>query len=218
MVEHALLFLNGMENFARVVFTIVFITILAGVIVAVGLFAIAPAEKIVKVFTGDVGSEEQDTALSEALTQVISDAVSRALPTSTVSEEPGTGGETGGGNVTPPSVPEPGAPENPQQSSPVSESQVPASAIKILVNATGFFPPRFTVNAGVRTLLSLSSEDHTHVFKFEDSSLSQIAIGVGPNETRFIEFYAPSVSGEYAFYCDVPGHRARGEEGVMVVE
>lgn len=207
-----------MENFARVVFTIVFITILAGVIVAFGLFAIAPAEKVVKVITGDTDSESSDTTLSEALTQVISDVVSRALPTSTPSES--SNSNEGGGAIVdaPPSVSEPGTPENPQQSSPVSESQVPAETIKLSVSAAGFTPSGFIVNAGETVSLSLTSEDQTHVFYFEDPSLKNVAIGVGPGETRFIEFYAPTEPGEYTFYCDVPGHRARGEEGVMVVE
>ena len=210
-----------MENFARVVFTIVFITILAGVIVAFGLFAIAPAEKVIKVITGDTNSEASDTTLSEALIKVISDVVSRALPTSTTDggarSESGTGPEVGGTTYVPP-APEPGSPENPQQSSPVSESQVPREALKLSVSATGFTPTSFSVNAGEAVSLSLTSEDQTHVFYFEDPALRNVAVGVGPNETRFIEFYAPETPGEYVFYCDVPGHRTRGEEGVMVVE
>jgi uncharacterized cupredoxin-like copper-binding protein len=36
-------------------------------------------------------------------------------------------------------------------------------------------------------------------------------------ETRAITFQAPE-PGEYEFYCDVPGHEARGEVGTMIVE
>jgi plastocyanin len=209
-----------MENFARVVFTIVFITILAGVIVAFGLFAIAPAEKVIKVITGNTESEASDSTLSEALTKVISDVVSRALPTSTTEGNQPYREETGGGGTySPPPVPEPGSPENPQQSSPIAESEVPATAMKLFMSAAGFEPSGFAVvRGGVIALSVTSRDDQTHVFKFADPALADVAVGVGPGETRLIEFYAPEEAGEYGFYCDVPGHRARGEEGVMVVE
>jgi uncharacterized cupredoxin-like copper-binding protein len=53
---------------------------------------------------------------------------------------------------------------------------------------------------------------------FNDPSLSAVAVGVSPRETRAITFNAPSTPGEYPFVCDVPGHAGRGEVGKMIVE
>lgn len=205
-----------MENFARVVFTIIFITILAGVIVAFSLFAIAPTEKVLKVLTGGVDQETGRTGTRTDPLAGLRDLFSPSEKEEEVppSEDPAV--EVS--EVPPPPVPTPGTPENPYQSAPVSGGEVPTDFIKMTVSAEGFAPSRFAVPAGGSVGISLTSGDHTHIFKFENPSLKNVAVGVGPGETRLIEFYAPTEKGEYVFYCDVPGHRARGEEGVMVVE
>lgn len=114
---------------------------------------------------------------------------------------------------------EPGSPEAPQQSAPVSEAEIPAQAVKLTMSGAGFTPSTFSVDADDPVVLSVTSgDDQTHVFYFDDPSLQAVAVGVGPGETRVISFNAPSVPGEYGFHCDVPGHAARGEVGVMVVE
>ena len=85
-------------------------------------------------------------------------------------------------------------------------------------SAEGFKPSTFEVKAGQLVTMSLTSVDKmTHVLLFDDPSLAAVAIGVGPDETRAITFNAPK-AGEYAFHCDVPGHAARGEKGVMIVK
>jgi len=111
----------------------------------------------------------------------------------------------------------PGSPEAPKQSRSLSEKEVPEDAVKLTLTASGFEPSEFTVKAGDVVTLSLTSGDRTHVFKFDDPSLQGVAIGVASNETRTITFKAPS-KGDYTFYCDVPGHRGRGETGVMHVK
>jgi len=63
-----------------------------------------------------------------------------------------------------------------------------------------------------------STDGYTHVFMFDDPSLSAVAVGVGPKETRAITFNAPAKAGTYSFHCDVPGHTARGEVGAMIVK
>ena len=113
----------------------------------------------------------------------------------------------------------PGSPDAPQQSNPITKAEIPSSAVKLEVSAAGFSPAQFTVDAGSAVTLSLTStDDQTHVFLFDDPSLSAVAIGVGPGETRAISFNAPTKRGEYKFHDDVPGHAARGEVGVMIVE
>ncbi|MEK7543037.1 MAG: cupredoxin domain-containing protein [Patescibacteria group bacterium] len=112
----------------------------------------------------------------------------------------------------------PGSPEAPKQSNPISKESASKEAIKISVSSSGFLPAVFTVNSGTPVTLAITSADaKTHVFKFDSSALSGIAVGIGPNETREIPFITPA-RGEYAFYCDVPGHKGRGEAGTMVVQ
>jgi plastocyanin len=113
----------------------------------------------------------------------------------------------------------PMSPEAPRQTPPVAKEELPASTIKLDVSAGGWEPAQFTVKAGAAITLAISSvDDFTHVFMFEDPSLSAVAVGVSPGETRAITFNAPSTPGEYPFLCDVPGHAARGEVGMMIVE
>ena len=111
----------------------------------------------------------------------------------------------------------PGSPDAPKQSRSLSEEELPEKAIQLTVSASGFVPNEFDVKSGDVVTLSVTSADGTHVFKFDDASLQGVAIGVAGNETRAITFKAP-VKGDYTFYCDVPGHRGRGETGVMHVK
>ena len=111
----------------------------------------------------------------------------------------------------------PGSPDAPKQSRSLSEEEIPETAVQLTVSASGFVPNEFDVKAGDVVTLSVTSADRTHVFKFDDASLQGVAVGIAGNETRAITFKAPAV-GDYTFYCDVPGHRGRGETGVMHVK
>ena len=120
---------------------------------------------------------------------------------------------------TEPKVPSWQEPEEPEESAPMEEHEVPEEAFKITMTAEGISPSSFKVDKGVKVVLSITSGDSwTHVFKFEDESLKDAIVGVAPSETRVITFYAPDEVGEYEFYCDLPGHVARGEVGEMVVK
>ena len=113
----------------------------------------------------------------------------------------------------------PGTPEAPKESSAISSGQLPGTAIKLTVTASGWTPNQFTARAGAPVTLSITSGDAlTHIFMFNDPGLSAVAVGVGPGETRLITFNAPSAKGDYSFRCDVPGHAARGETGKMTVQ
>lgn len=113
---------------------------------------------------------------------------------------------------------DPGSPQAPQQSNPLSIKEIPSSAIRLKVTSSGFSPSRFTVKAGsVVTLAVTSNDSQTHLFAMDDPSLSALAIGLAPGETRAITFNAPK-AGTYGFHCGVPGHAARGETGKMTVE
>ena len=108
---------------------------------------------------------------------------------------------------------------NPAQSGPLEPSEVPESAIKISITEKGITPVNFEAKAGEEIMLSISSADQwTHIFKFKLAALKDVAVGVGPQETRAISFIAPKEKGEYEYYCDVPGHIERGEKGAMIVK
>lgn len=113
----------------------------------------------------------------------------------------------------------PMAPDAPRQTQPVDVKVLAKEVIKISASAAGFSPSSFTVKKGAPITVSLTSTDgYTHVMVFNDASLSSVAMGVAPGETRVISFNAPEKAGEYAFRCTVPGHEARGEKGVMIVQ
>ena len=110
-------------------------------------------------------------------------------------------------------------PDKPMSSAPLKEAEIPEQAIKIGISAEGFKPSTFEIKKGETIVLVVTSQDEwTHIFKFEDENLAEVAVGVGPGETRAITFYAPSEIGEYDFFCDVPGHEGRGEKGKMIVK
>jgi uncharacterized cupredoxin-like copper-binding protein len=115
----------------------------------------------------------------------------------------------------------PMSPQAPQQTAPISQAAVQnnKAVIKLSISAAGWVPNTFTTNAGAPTTIAVTgTDDFTHVFMFDDPSLSAVAIGISPHETRAITFNAPTKAGTYSFRCDVPGHAARGEVGKMIVK
>ncbi|MBM3257599.1 MAG: hypothetical protein FJY98_04805 [Candidatus Liptonbacteria bacterium] len=109
-----------------------------------------------------------------------------------------------------------GAPELPGQSLPITETQIPKSAIKLSVERSGFTPASFTVQRNQTVVVSLTSPgNRSHTFLFDDPSLSAVAVGVAPGETRVITFTAPAKAGNYTFRSNVPGDAA---VGTMIVK
>lgn len=113
----------------------------------------------------------------------------------------------------------PMSPEAPKQTQPIAKEQLSAAVIKLDVSEQGFVPTSFTVKAGAPVSVAISATgEWSHVFFFDDASLSAVAVGVSPHETRAITFNAPVKAGTYTFRCDVPGHKQRGEVGSMIVK
>ena len=111
---------------------------------------------------------------------------------------------------------EPGSSSAPAVSRPIGSSEYPAGSVLLKMSDAGFVPNRFEASAGQPvTLVVQAGAGQSHVFKFNNSDLQGIAIGLAPNEARAVTFNAPS-SGDYGFYCDVPGHQGR-ETGIMSV-
>ncbi len=161
---------------------------------------------------GDATAAEGEVAIPEAL----KDATVAVVGANPIAKD-GTVVTTAGVAVKNDAVPM--SPEAPKQTPPVAKEELPASVIKLDISAAGWNPSEFSVKAGAPVTLAITStDDYTHVFMFNDSALSAVAVGVSPHETRAITFNAPAAAGEYAFHCDVPGHAARGEVGKMIVK
>lgn len=234
-----------MENAARVIITVFFIGLIALAIVLFGIFGILPlgqAGKILKgknvtstpeqQIEGDIILGEDGTIISvNPGIQVIGgqqtgNQSGTALPFST---DPNININQNAGGFIEPNIPiQPvkriirldapaGSPDAPQQSTPISESQIPLSAVKLTSEENKILPSSFTVQEGKEVTISFSSKDgKTHLLSFDDESVQGIAIGIGPKETRTISFIAPA-AGSYDFRCDVPGHASMGETGKMYV-
>ena len=110
-----------------------------------------------------------------------------------------------------------GSAEAPQQSALVDKETLPSFVTKIEQIEGGFSPASFSVDAGRAVSLSVTGGSGCS-FRFMDAALSAIGVGVGPGETRLVNFNAPDKKGEYKFFCDIPGYEARGWIGSMIVE
>ena len=101
----------------------------------------------------------------------------------------------------------------------INKTDLPKSAINIDVTGSKFTPAAFSVQPGQPVSFAVTSADgQVHVVIFGQAELGAIAMGIGPSQTKAITFNAPMTPGEYEFRCDVPGHRAAGEVGKMIVK
>ncbi len=111
----------------------------------------------------------------------------------------------------------PGSAEAPKVTQALDKTDLTSDAININGSAAGFSPKEISARAGAPTTISLTAiDDQVHVLRFDDPVLNAISLGVMPGETRAITFNAPA-AGTYTFFCEVPGHKDRGETGVMTV-
>jgi plastocyanin len=83
-------------------------------------------------------------------------------------------------------------------------------------DALRFDPDALTVEAGEVTfgLRNDGSLPHTFVIEELEDELKLSVSGSGGTDSGSIELE----TGEYTFYCDVPGHRGGGMEGTITVQ
>lgn len=116
----------------------------------------------------------------------------------------------------------PGDQSAPQESYPIDPAvSLPQSSIKLAVTSSSFSPKEFTVNRGQVVYLVISNVNDTtysEVFRFDDPSLSAVAVGLAKGETKAISFNAPDKAGTYTFYSAMFDHRALGAVGSMIVK
>jgi hypothetical protein len=113
------------------------------------------------------------------------------------------------------------SPQAPAESFPITDGNVPSSAIKLQVTSTSFTPNTFTVNRGQAVSLVISNVNtstFSEVFRFDDPSLSGVVVGLAKGETKTITFNAPAKAGEYVYFSSMFDHRAQGAVGKMIVK
>lgn len=89
-----------------------------------------------------------------------------------------------------------------------------APTIDVVGDNFRFDPERLSVAAGELNV-AFTSEDIFHTFVIDRAGGEEVVAAAERGETD-----RGGVSldpGEYVFYCDVPGHRAAGMEGILVV-
>jgi len=99
------------------------------------------------------------------------------------------------------------------------EEKLPPSSVKVEIGADYIKPDTFTVKPGQAVaLVAKAVSNKGGLFKFEDESLSAVAVALMPNRTKSITFNAPEEPGEYPFYSDYGRQKEEGATGVMIVE
>lgn len=95
--------------------------------------------------------------------------------------------------------------------SPVAEG---AREIQVTASSFAFDPGEIRVTAGDEIAIALTSADVMHDFTIDELDAHVVA-DVGETVAGGLRADEP---GEYTYYCAVPGHRAAGMEGTLIVE
>ncbi len=118
------------------------------------------------------------------------------------------------GNATPASPAAGASPIASAQGTPTAG----AGAYTVTMHDIFYEPTQLTIPADtdvVLTLINAGATEHT----FSINSLGPGKIGIGPvvlpGQTQEVEINA--AAGEYEYYCQVPGHKAAGMVGTLVV-
>jgi len=112
----------------------------------------------------------------------------------------------------------PGTSDAPKLSKSLKEEEVPAASIKVTASAAGFSPNEFTVSPGQAVTLCVTAEGTMHGIAFASPKLRAVDVAAYTGQTRCMSFNTPEERGDYAFFCGIPGHKERGETGVMHVK
>lgn len=88
--------------------------------------------------------------------------------------------------------------------------------ITIIGTEFSFSPSSITVKAGEKVKITFQNKGSaSHNLVIEGLGVSAKTIGSGKED--IIEFTAPA-SGTYAIFCSIPGHKAAGMEGSLIIE
>lgn len=104
-----------------------------------------------------------------------------------------------------------------EEESATESSMMEAKVVEIAVENKGlkFIPAELKVKKGDKVKLTYKNTAGTHNFVIDEFGVKTALLDAGQSET--VEFSADKV-GTYEYYCSVPGHRAAGMKGSLVVE
>lgn len=118
--------------------------------------------------------------------------------------------EESGGYPTPPPPPAAAAPEEAEPADPSGNS---AGMFEIESHDIFFVPDTFELPADTTITLMLPNVGMApHNFSIDELGID---VDIAPGENQQIEVNIPA--GEYEYYCNVPGHREAGMEGILTV-
>lgn len=96
-------------------------------------------------------------------------------------------------------------------------TEVKDVVVELVVTSEGlkFTPNELKVKEGDRVKITYKNTKGSHDFVLDEFGVKTSLTGVGKEET--VEFVA-NKKGSFEFYCSVPGHRAAGMKGMLIVE
>ena len=99
----------------------------------------------------------------------------------------------------------------------MEEDELSANEVEVNVVSEGlvFNPKEIKVKKGQTVVLTYKNTKGTHDFVIDEFSVKTKRLNANEEET--VEFVADK-AGEFEYYCSVPGHKAAGMKGVLIVE
>lgn len=85
--------------------------------------------------------------------------------------------------------------------------------VKIDAYSMGFDPTVLVVKKGTKVVIDVTNKDIVHSFDIDEFNVHQVIKG---GETTRITF-TPNKTGEFQFYCIIPGHTEAGMKGILRV-
>ena len=89
-----------------------------------------------------------------------------------------------------------------------------ARVILVTASSFSFTPNVITVTAGENVAIRLRSDDAFHTFTIQGQG-TVVSVNAGQIASGGFRLRTP---GRYVFYCSVPGHRAAGMVGTIIVQ
>jgi len=109
----------------------------------------------------------------------------------------------------------PGTPGATPGASPAASPAAGGTAVTVTAVDIDFEPGELTIPAGTDVEITVNNEGALqHDFYIEDTDFATELIDGGSSATITVNL----ASGDYVYYCDVPGHRQQGMEGALTVE
>lgn len=194
-------------NKKNLIFAIVILAIILAIIIGV----------VIKT-NNDQKIANQDQSLNNQTNQTNQTAVTENTPADNTAS--GTNTQSFGTPTAPAAIQAdlgmlPGSEGGPKQEV-IKAEEIPASALTLKVSDTGFIPAKFTIKAGQKVTLAVTSVGgNSHNFLFLDARLMGINTMVSAGETKTVTFTAPP-AGSYSFRDDIPTFRKN--TGTMIVQ